>query len=159
MTIGSYAFAAYQQAYASRYPGLELTSILTDAGANVTPTMASLCLFGDNLKLHALARPLIGRYLRSDPRSTPPWSMLLAENTPGAPPSGLPVYVAQGDADTLVVPAATQAYVAAACRGGARITFRQYPTDTHVTIADTAVPDVLAFVRSSLAGAAPTSSC
>jgi len=159
VTIGSYAFAAYQQAYASRYPGLELTSILTDAGANVTPTMASLCLFGDNLKLHALARPLIGRYLRSDPRSTPPWSTLLAENTPGPPPSGLPVFVAQGGADTLVVPAATQAYVAAACRGGARITFRQYPTDTHGTIADTAVPDVLAFVRSSLAGAAPTSTC
>ena len=85
--------------------------------------------------------------------------MLLAENTPGPPPSGLPVFVAQGGADTLVVPAGTQAYVAAACRGGARITFRQYPTDTHGTIADTAVPDVLTFVRSSLAGAAPTSSC
>jgi hypothetical protein len=70
-------------------------------------------------------------------------SALLAENTPGPPPSGLPVFVAQGGADTLVVPTATQAYVAAACRSGARITFRQYATDTHGTIADVAVPDVL----------------
>lgn len=36
--------------------------------------------------------------------ATPPWSTLLAANTPGAPPSGLPVFVAQGGADTLVVP-------------------------------------------------------
>ncbi|MEP6648697.1 MAG: lipase family protein [Lapillicoccus sp.] len=34
ITLGSYAFAAYQQAYASQYPGLELTSILTDAGCD-----------------------------------------------------------------------------------------------------------------------------
>ncbi len=159
VTIGSYAFAAYQQAYASRYPGLELTSILTNAGASVTPTMANLCLFGDNLKLHALARPLRGNYLRSDPSSTPPWSTMLAENTPGPPPSELPVFVAQGGADTLVVPSATQAYVAAACRSGARITLREYETDTHGTIANTAVPDVLGFFRSTLAGAAPPSTC
>jgi pimeloyl-ACP methyl ester carboxylesterase len=159
VTIGSYAFAAYQQAYASRYPGLELTSILTNAGASVTPTMANLCLFGDNLKLHALARPLRGNYLRSDPSSTPPWSTMLAENTPGPPPSELPVFVAQGGADTLVVPSATQAYVAAACRSGARITLREYEIDTHGTIANTAVPDVLGFFRSTLAGAAPPSTC
>ena len=34
---GRTPFAAYQQAYAAQYPGLELTSILTDAGAAVTP--------------------------------------------------------------------------------------------------------------------------
>ena len=74
VTIGSYAFAAYQQAYAAQNPGLELTGILTDAGAAVTPTMAGLCLFGDKDKLHALATPLLGAYLRSDPRTTAPWS-------------------------------------------------------------------------------------
>ena len=67
----------------ARYPGLELTSILTAAGTSVTPTMANLCLFGDNLKLHALARPLLGGYLRSDPSSTPPWSTMLAEKHAG----------------------------------------------------------------------------
>lgn len=159
ITIGSYAFAAYQQAYASQYPGLELTSILTDAGAAVTPGMAQLCLFGDNLKLHTIARPLIGGYLRSDPGSTPPWSTMLAENTPGAPPAGLPVFVAQGGADTLVVPTATEGYVATACRGGGRMTFRLYPKDTHGTIADAALPDVLAFLAGGLAATPPSSTC
>jgi hypothetical protein len=112
VTIGSYAFAAYQQAYASRYPGLELTNILTDAGANVTPTMANVCLFGDNLKLHPLARPLLGRYLRSDPEEHSPVVHVARREHARPPPSGLPVFVAQGGGDTLVVPAATQAYVA-----------------------------------------------
>jgi hypothetical protein len=152
VTIGSYAVAAYQQAYAAQYPGLELTSILTDAGAAVTQTMAGLCLFGDNDKLHAVATPLLGRYLRSDPRTTEPWSAILAENTPGAPPAGLPVFVAQGGADTLVIPSATEGYVAASCRGGGRMTFRLYPTDTHGTIANTAMPDVLTFLAKGLAG-------
>ena len=159
VTIGSYAFAAYQQAYAAQYPGLELTSILTDPGAAVTPTMAGLCLFGDNDKLHALATPLLGNYLRSDPRTTEPWSAILIENTPGAPPAGLPVFVVQGGADTLVIPSATEGYVAASCRAGARMTFRLYPTDTHGTIANTTMPDVLAFLAKGLAGTPAPSSC
>jgi acetyl esterase/lipase len=159
VTIGSYAFAAYQQAYAAQNPGLALTGILTDAGAAVTPTMAGLCLFGDNERLHALATPLIGGYLRSDPRTTPPWSTFLAENTPGAPPAGLPVFVAQGGADTLVIPSATQGYVAAACQAGGRMTFRLYPSDTHGTIADAAMPDVLTFLAAGLAGTPPPTTC
>jgi hypothetical protein len=71
----------------------------------------------------------------------------------------LRVTAAVAGADTPVVPAATQAYVSAACRSGARITFRECSIDTHGTIADTAVPVVLAFVRSSLSGAAPPSTC
>jgi hypothetical protein len=159
VTIGSYAFAAYQQAYVAQYPGLALSGILTDAGAAVTPAMSRLCLFGDNLKLHALAKPLLGAYLRSDPRTTAPWSTFLAGNTPGAPPPALPVFVAQGGADTLVVPSATEGYVAAACRGGGRITFRLYPSDTHGTIADTAVRDVVPFLAGGLAGSPPPPTC
>ena len=60
--------------------------------------------------------------------------------------------VAQGGADTLVIPGATEGYVAASCRGGGRMTFRLYPTDTHGTIANTAMPDVLTFLAKGLAG-------
>jgi hypothetical protein len=100
--------------------------------------MANLCLLGDNLRLHAIARPLIGAYVRSDPSTTPPWSTMLAENTPGPPPAGLPVFVAQG---------------------GARMTFREYPTETHGTIADAALPDVMAFLSAGVAGTPPATTC
>ena len=69
------------------------------------------------------------------------------------------MFVAQGGADTLVIPGATQGYVAAVCQAGARMTFRLYPTDTHGTIANTAMPDVLAFLAAGLAGTPPASTC
>ena len=159
VTIGSYAFVAYQNAYAPQVPGLQLNSILTDAGAAAAPLMNDLCLLGQNLQLHAIARPLVGGYLRSDPASTPPWSGFLAENTPGAAPLGVPLFVAQGSADTLVVPSATAAYVASACNRGERVTFRTYPGATHGTIANTAVPDVVAFFASTLADTPPAPTC
>ncbi len=154
VTIASYAFAAYQDAYAAVVPDLSLTSILTAAGAAATPVMADLCLLGQNLQLHSLARPLVGGYLRSDPATTTPWSGLRSENTPGAQPLGVPLYVAQGSADTLVLPSATQAYVEAACARGERVVFRTYPSATHGSIANTAVPDVVSSFGSVLGGRA-----
>jgi hypothetical protein len=69
------------------------------------------------------------------------------------------VFVAQGGADTLVVPTATQAYVTSACQGRARMTFREYPSETHGTLADAALPDVMAFLAAGEAGSPPTSTC
>ena len=159
VTIGSYAFVAYQAAYAAQVPGLQLSSILTDAGAAAAPAMADLCLLGQNLELHSIARPLVGGFVRSDPASTPPWSTFLSANTPGGAPLRVPLFVAQGSADTLVVPKATQAYAAAACSRGEHVVYRSYPGATHGSIADTAVPDVLAFFASTLAGTPPASTC
>ena len=159
VTIGSYAFAAYSSVYASRYPGLSLSSILTPAGAAATPAMADLCLFGQMLTIHSIARPLVGGYLSADPSTTPPWSELLAENTPGSARLGVPLFVAQGQKDELVRPAATSAYVARVCAAGEHVVFRQYPGDDHGSIANAAVPAVLPFFASALAGTPPASTC
>ncbi len=56
-------------------------------------------------------------------------------------------------------PTATQAYVASACQGGARITFRECRTETHGTNADAALPDVMAFLRAGVGGTRPASIC
>lgn len=159
VTIGSYAFAAYESVYASRTPGLSLSTILTPAGAAATPQMSQLCLFGQLLQIHALARPLIGGYTRADPATTAPWAALLAMNTPGGAPLGVPLFVAQGLKDQLVRPDATRAYVARACRDGEHVTYGQYPDDDHGSIANTAVPAVLPFFSAALAGTPTPSTC
>ena len=117
VTLGSYAFAAYQSVYAATIPGLSLDQILTPEGVAATPGMAELCLLGQHDELQAQADALVGHYLRSDPAVTEPWSTLLAQNTPGPAALTMPLYVAQGDADTLVLPAATKQFVGAAMRG------------------------------------------
>ena len=94
VTISSYAIEAYSTLYESR--GATLASILSPAGVAATPKMADLCLFGQNSELHKIAKPLIGAYFTGDPRTVQPWASVLAENSPGGSPMGVPVFIAQG---------------------------------------------------------------
>ncbi|HEY4226368.1 MAG TPA: lipase family protein [Pseudolysinimonas sp.] len=159
VTIGSYAFAAFQAAYATRYPGLSLGSILTPAGAAATPGMAELCLFGQNAALHRIATSLIGGYLLHDPSTAEPWATLLRENSAGASPIGAPVLVAQGLKDGLVKPSATTDYVTSLCAAGQTVDYRQYPDATHGTIAYDAGSAVRAWFSAALDGGAMTLTC
>lgn len=45
-----------------------------------------------------------------------------------------PVLIAQGDADTLVLPKAQDAYVAARCTAGQAIDYRHYPAKDHMGV-------------------------
>lgn len=159
VTIGSYAFAAYQSVYSGRFPGLSLTSILSDAGAAATPDMAKLCLIGQASDIHGAADKLLGSYTRLDPATTEPWATLLKENTPGAKPLGVPLFIAQGDNDTLVLPAATQQFAAQECADGEHVTLQLYPDTTHGTVAYNATSDVAAFFVGVLGGKPPASTC
>jgi alpha-beta hydrolase superfamily lysophospholipase len=159
VTLGSYAFAAYQSVYAATTPGLSLDQILTPEGVAGTPGMAQLCLLGQHAELQAQADALVGHYLRSDPAVTEPWSTLLAQNTPGPAALTMPLYVAQGDADTLVLPAATKQFVAQQCAAGGHVTFALYPGDTHGSIALKAMPAVLSFFTGVLQATPPASTC
>jgi len=80
--------------------------------------MADKCLFGQNGELHHIASPLIGHFLAIDPATVEPWATLLRENTPLGTPIGVPIFVAQGLADTLVRPQTTTDYVAQLCATG-----------------------------------------
>ena len=138
VTIASYAFQAYSQVYGAR-----LDSILTPAGVAATPTMSNLCLLGQNARIHAIARPLVGGYLASDPAKTEPWASLLAANTPGAVKLDVPLLVNQGAADKLVIPTATDEFVAHECAIGSTVSYYTYDNTTHGTIAYRAMPRVL----------------
>lgn len=159
VTLGSYAFDAFESVYSPTYPGLSLDSVLTDPGAAATPGMAQLCLIGQHAELHDKAVALVGDYTRSDPATTEPWATMLAENTPGASPLGVPLYVAQGASDTLVLPSATQQFVAKQCASGQHLTFESYPDTGHGLIALKAVPAVTSFFSDVLAGTPPASTC
>jgi acetyl esterase/lipase len=67
-------------------------------------------------------RPLEQSFLSVQKLTTiEPWRTLLANNTPGTLWPGIPVFLAQGDADELVRPAVTRAYMRQLCRAGSRV--------------------------------------
>jgi pimeloyl-ACP methyl ester carboxylesterase len=159
VTIGSYAFAAYREAFADRYPGLDLSSILTPAGVAAIPAMARLCLLDQARAIHAIARPLVGRFLAADPATTEPWATMLRENSPGSAPIGVPILVVQGLKDTLVHPEVTSAFVARLCASGERVRYLQLPHDSHGVVALAAARQVAAWFRAVHAGENPAVSC
>lgn len=138
VTIGSYAMSAYSKAYS-----VDLTSILTPEGISHTPVMADLCLLGQNQKIHDIATPLIGNYFKSSPQTTEPWATMLSENTPGLQKIKAPLFVAQGDIDTLVRPEITQSFVDEQKALGANVTYVPVPKTGHGMVALKAMPDVI----------------
>ena len=154
VTIGSYAFQAYATAY-----GAPLASILTPGGVTATPKMAQLCLLGQNAQLHDISGPLVGRYLAADPTKTQPWADLLAANTPGAAKLGVPLFVAQGEADTLVRPPITAAFVAKECALGTPVTSKTFPGVDHGGIAFDAIPSLIPWLKAAEAGTPEPPTC
>jgi pimeloyl-ACP methyl ester carboxylesterase len=152
VTLGAYAFDAYQRVYGPTNPTLQLGSILTPAGVAAIPQMAPLCLLGQNKELHAIADPLVGKFLAADPSKTEPWATLLARNTPGGQPVKVPMLVAQGLADTLVKPATTDQYVQTICATGEHVDYRTFPDITHALIAERTVPILIPWFADVVAG-------
>jgi acetyl esterase/lipase len=157
VTISSYALDAYSRVYESQNATLD--AILTPAGAKATPTMAAMCLFAQNSELHSIARPLIGGYFSGDVTAVEPWGSLLAQNSPGAAPIGVPVFIAQGEADKLVDPAVTRAYADRVCAAGERVTYLSLPGVGHGGAALKAVDSVLAWFGQVTRGEAVESDC
>jgi pimeloyl-ACP methyl ester carboxylesterase len=159
VTIGSYAFQSFSTVYRPTVPGTNLDTILTPAGVAATPVMAKLCLVSGHFALHALAGKLIGKYLAADPATTEPWATLLQENTPGKSALTVPLLVAQGDADTLVVPSTTAAFVAHECSIGTKVIALHIPKTGHGLVALRALPRVMSFFAHPEANALAAPAC
>lgn len=154
VTIGAYAFSAYADAYAQTLPPDPLDLILTPAGTAAVPRMSRLCLLGQNKQLHEIARPLIGGFTAHPPGSTSPWEDLLEANTPQSTALPVPLFVAQGAADTLVRPDITAAYVQAQKAAGTAVTAHTYPGVGHGTVALEALDELIPWMT-KLRDAAP----
>lgn len=155
VTIGAYAFSSYATAYAASLPPDPLDLILTDAGAAAVPRMSELCLLGQNEQLHEIAQPLIGGFVAHPPASTSPWDDLLAANTPQTTRLPMPLFVAQGEADTLVRPDITAAYVRAQQSAGTAVTSHTYPGVGHGRIALAAMGELVPWLTALRDTASP----
>jgi hypothetical protein len=118
--------------------------------------MAALCLLTQAKEIHAIADPLVGRYVSSDPATTEPWQTLLRENSAGGQPINVPVYVGQGLADKLVVPSATADYVKLLCSRNTAVTSQTFPDVTHALAAYASLPTVVGWFATVESGEKPS---
>jgi acetyl esterase/lipase len=134
VTIGSYAFITYNRVY-----GAPLDVILTPEAIAATEEIGPVCLLTHMREIHEIATPFVGHYVKADPGTVEPWASILAENTPPAERFPVPLFVAQGDTDTLVRPEITATFVAQQVELGADVTFVKLPDTGHGLVADRAL--------------------
>ena len=159
VTIGSYAFDSIVKIYGPKDPTVRLDGVLTQTGQDVLPKIAPRCLLGDISALHDIAEPAIGNFFAVDPATTEPWQSILVANTPGNAPIDVPILVTQGDADELVLPAATKDFVGKLCAGGEHVEYHTYSGIDHGLIGERSVPLLVPWLGQVMSGATPASTC
>jgi alpha-beta hydrolase superfamily lysophospholipase len=105
-------------------------------------------------------RPLRRRFLSVKNLSAiEPYRTLLARNTPGTLPPDIPVLIAQGLADTLVLPPVTKDYVTRLCRAGSRVKYLLMANIGHASAALTSAPVAVDWMAGRFAGRPAPSDC
>ena len=111
--LGPYAV----EGWSAWYPELNPNDVLTPEAVRALPTLANACL--EELGLDALVRVGLQRaFFAVDPTTVPTWNTVAQQNSPGAPPTDIPVFIANGTEDNVVLPATTTTLIESYCNAG-----------------------------------------
>jgi alpha-beta hydrolase superfamily lysophospholipase len=159
IVLGAYAVNAYAEVYADTTPTPRADQVVTADGLPAIAPLVQLCDLTQSDQMAAIAAPLAGSFFVGDPGSVEPWSTLLAKNSAGGARIESPVFVTQGDADTIVEPSATTKLVSSYCANGTATTEQTYPGVSHDLIGYASAGDVVTWFASVLRGSAPAPGC
>jgi uncharacterized membrane protein HdeD (DUF308 family) len=148
--LGPYAVRSYAETYAD-----------VDAAAYIDPRMQPIyeaasrrCLPNADTTVSLLSvLTMHGTMYRVDP-ATGPLGDRLDENVPTLP-IDVPLFIARGTADPLILPKVQEAYVAARCAAGQSMIFREYEGRDHLSVVADDSPysaDLLAWTDDRFAG-------
>lgn len=144
-----------------RLYGYSLTDAVKPEEINEVERIGSECidqLFGDFMDLEA-EKGLGRKFLKLDPARDPPWAVTTARNIPGQEPIRVPVFVAQGLADTIVDPPVTEEFVRILCAKGVEVRFVTFPRIGHPGIPAKSAPDTVEWISKRFEGAAAPNDC
>jgi alpha-beta hydrolase superfamily lysophospholipase len=146
----------------SRVYGAPMSSVVAPSAIPVVDQLAGMCIerIFDVLRRRGPSRLLARRFLAvKDLASREPWRTLLTENTPGTLPADVPVFVAQGEADNLVLPSVTRDYVAKLCRAGSPVATDWMPQVGHGFAGRDSADAAVTWMADRFAGLAAPSDC
>jgi pimeloyl-ACP methyl ester carboxylesterase len=145
------------EAYSATYPDVRFDTYVKARSRIAVREQAGRCLDAPKADL-ALLSVLRGPNFWNAAPSTGALGARLRENVPDQP-IGVPVLIAQGEADT-TVPAKTQEeYVRQECATGTKVDYRAYPGLGHVGVLTGDSPDLVQWSRDRLDGKPATTTC
>lgn len=98
-------------------------------------------------------------FLKVNPTKTEPWRSIMARNSPGPTPSRIPMFIAQGTADTTVSPRITYDYVRKLCRGGSPVLFKEMEGVEHIYAARRSSREAVAWMGARFRGERAPNEC
>ncbi len=159
--IGKLVAAYIAGSWDASFPELAVGSQLTPTYRRVVDRITDLCFSGRDV-LSALATATqLSREVFVPGALDGPIGERLRENSPDAP-IPIPVLLAQGSDDPLVLPAQQARYVAAQCAAGVVLTSHVYDGRDHVSLVAADSPltaDVVAWTQARFRGEPATASC
>jgi acetyl esterase/lipase len=124
--------------------------------------LAQECIEGpfDLRRRQLTEQPLEQYFLTTKhPSDVEPWHTLLAENSPGALPPEIPVFLAQGIDDVIVHPDVTKAYEDKLCKAGSKVRLLSMPNIGHGRAAQASTQDMLQWTSDRFAGKSAPDDC
>ena len=131
-------------------PGLPLSGVLSRGGEDNYERLADECV---NLAaLEGLARAQLGgSFFTGNPLDSPPWSQVVASQTPAPLPADMPVFVAQGLADQVVLPWPNAILQDTWCAAGSTLSMLWMGDVDHMKAAIVAGPTAVAWIADRFA--------
>ena len=124
--------------------------------------LAQECIEGPfDLRSRQLTEQPLEQYFLTTkhPSDVEPWHTLLAENSPGALPPEIPVFLAQGTNDVIIHPDVTNAYEDKLCKGGSKVHMLSMPNIGHGRAAQVSTPAMLEWTSDRFTGTPAPDDC
>jgi alpha-beta hydrolase superfamily lysophospholipase len=140
------------------YPGLPIQGTLTPEAIDAAPTLVDECI--QQAALEGLLRQKLGqRFFAVDPQSQAAWSDAIREQTPDPLPADMPVFIAQGTADEVVLPWPNAIVQESWCAAGSTISLLWMGNIRHMAAAVTAGPSAVTWIADRFAGRPAPRTC
>jgi pimeloyl-ACP methyl ester carboxylesterase len=159
--VGRIMGAFVLRAYANTYPDVDFAAETRAATRPLVRDMAARCLAGKQALVSVVEALAVGGSIFVGAPTDGPFGARLRENIPPHL-AGLPVWIAQGDRDTLVLPDVQRGYVRQWCAQGRPLEYREYEGDDHLSLVAAGKPysrDLLAWTRDRFSRVAATGQC
>ena len=146
----------------SRVFNSPLDTVVAPAAMPAVNALANVCLESpiDIEPRRRAGAALQRRFLLvNDLTGIEPWRTLLADNTIGTLPPSIPLFIAQGSADTTVDPPVTRAYMRKLCVTGSRVRMLMMPGVGHGTIAMKSALTAMAWIAQRFEDTPAPSDC
>lgn len=139
-------------------PDLPLEPLLTSRAEAIYPDIAEECI--GVAALDAIARASLGQaFFEINPLDSPPWAAVIDAQTPPPMPADMPVFIAQGTADTVVLAWPNAVLLSEWCAAGSDVSMLWMGNVQHPQAAIVAGPTAVSWIADRFAGRAAPRTC